>query len=167
MPSRSTCRSTDNKQAAHFFLNRFRKISSVNTVLEALGWPTLEQPRQTCRLLMLYKIQSGLAHCPTLKAKLVPLPSHQRRTHDKQLTLLTTRTQYRGSSFLPKTTRDWNWLPMEVVEAPTLDTFMSKVSNKIITYGIPHPPPPPRTWFFSPRLSRPAQQQTPQLQVPE
>ena len=49
--------------------------------------------------LMLYKIQSGLAHCPTLKAKLVPLPSRQRRTHDKQLTLLTTRTQYRGSSF--------------------------------------------------------------------
>ena len=40
-------------------------------------------------------------HCPTLKAKLVPLPSRQRYTHDKQLTLLTTRTQYRGSSFLP------------------------------------------------------------------
>ena len=50
-------------------------ISSVNNMLEALGWPTLEQRRQTCRLLMLYKIQSGLAHCPTLKAKLVPLPS--------------------------------------------------------------------------------------------
>ena len=41
-------------------------------------------------------------------------------THDKQFTLLTTRTQYRGYSFLPKTTRDWNSLPMEVVEAPTM-----------------------------------------------
>ena len=114
-------------------------------MLEALGWPTLEQRRQTCRLLMLYKIQSGLAHCPTLKAKLVPLPSCQRLAHDKQLTLLTTRTQYRGSSFLPKTIKDWNSLPMKVVEAPTLDAFESRVSNWKTTYRIPtHPPRPPR-----------------------
>ena len=104
---------------------------------------TLEQRCQTCRLLMLYKIQSGLAHCPTLKAKLVPLPSCQWCTHDKQLTLLTTRTQYRGSSFLPKTIRDWNLLPMKVMEAPTLDAFGSRVSNWKTTYNIPPPPPPP------------------------
>ena len=91
--------------AAHFVLNRFRNTLSVNNMLEALGWPTLEQQHQTCRLLMLYIIQSGLAHCPTLKAKLVPLPSRQQHTHDKQRILLTTRTQYRGSSFLPKTIR--------------------------------------------------------------
>ena len=118
------------RRAERFVLNRFRNTSSVNNMLmEALGLPTLEQRRQTCRLLMLYKIQSGLAHCPTLKAELVPLPSRQRRTPDKQLTLLTTRTQYRGSSFLPKTIRDWNSLPMEMVEAPTLDAFVSRVSN--------------------------------------
>ena len=117
------------RRAVRFVLNRFRNTSSVNNMLEALGWPTLEQRRQTCRLLMLYKIQSGLAHCPTVKAKLVPLPSRQRHTHDKQLTLLTARTQYRGSSFLPKTIRDWNSLPMKVVEAPTLDAFKSRVSN--------------------------------------
>ena len=109
-------------------------------MLEALGWPTLEQRRQTCRLLMLYKIQSGLAHCPSLKAKPVPLPSRQRHTHDKQFTLLTTRTQYRGSSFLPKTIRDWNLLPMEVVESPTLDAFGSRVSNWWTTYSNPPPP---------------------------
>ena len=78
---------------------------------------------------MLYKIQSGLAHCPTLKSKLFPLPSRQRLTHDKQFTLLTTRTQYRGSPFLPKTIKDWNSLPMEVVEAPTLDAFVSRASK--------------------------------------
>ena len=117
------------RRAARFVLNRYRNTLSVNNMLEVLGWPTLEQRRQTCRLLMLYKIQSGLAHCPTLKAKLVPLPSCQRLAHDKQLTLLTTRTQYRGSSFLPKTIRDWNLSPMKVVEAPTRDTFESWVSN--------------------------------------
>ena len=65
------------RRAARFVLNQFRNTLSVNNMLEVLGWPTLEQRRQTCRLLMLYKIQSGLAHCPTLKAKLVPLPSRQ------------------------------------------------------------------------------------------
>ena len=121
-------------------------------MLEALGWPTLEHRRQTCRLLMLYKIQSGLAHCPSLKAKPVPLPSRQRHTHDKQFTLLTTRTQYRGSSFLPKTIRDWNLLPMEVVESPTLDAFGSRVSNWWTTYSNPPPPPaspqPPHPFWF-------------------
>ena len=129
------------RRAAHFALSQFRNISSVNNMLEALGWPTLEHWRQTCRLLMLYKIQSGLAHCPTLKAKLVPLPSRQWCTHDKQLTLLTTRTQHRGSSFLPKTIRDWNLLPIKVVGAPTLDAFESRVSNWKTTYSIPPPPP--------------------------
>ena len=94
----------------------------------------------TCRLLMLYKIQSGLAHCPTLKAKLVPRPSRQRRTHDKQLTLLNTRTQYRGSSFFPKTIRDWNSLPMKVVEAPTL----TLLSQGYQTEKLPIVPPPPQ-----------------------
>ena len=32
------------------------------------------------------------------------------------------------SSFLPKTIRHWNSLPMEVVEAPTLDAFVSRAS---------------------------------------
>ena len=65
------------RRAARFVLSRFRNTSSVNKMLEALGWPTLEQRCKTCRLSMLYKIQNGLAHCPTLKAKLVPLPSRQ------------------------------------------------------------------------------------------
>ena len=31
------------RRAARFILNRFRNTSSVNNMLEALGWPTLEQ----------------------------------------------------------------------------------------------------------------------------
>ena len=70
------------------------------------------------RLSMLYKIRSSLAHCPTLEDKTGPPPHHVIDTRDKQFTLLTTRTQYRGSSsFLPKTIRDCNSLPMKVVEA--------------------------------------------------
>ena len=51
------------------------------------------------------------------------------------------------SSFLPKTIRDWNSLPMEVVQAPTLHAFVSRVWNGTITYSI-LPPAPPPSWFF-------------------
>jgi hypothetical protein len=44
-------------------------------MLESLNWPTLERRRQQSRLSMLNKISTGLVHCPSLKAKLIPLPS--------------------------------------------------------------------------------------------
>ena len=97
------------------------------------------------------------------KAKLVPLPSCQQHTHDKQLTLLTTRTQYRGSSFLPKNIRDWNSLPMKVVEAPTFDTFGSRVSNWKMTSSTAPPPPPTLIPFMPDQYYS----EHPQLQAPE
>ena len=59
---------------------------------------------------------------PTLKI-------YQRRTHCQQLSLITTRTLYRGSSFLPRTIRDWNSLSTDAVEATTVDTFVSHASH--------------------------------------
>ena len=34
-----------------------------------------------------------------------------------------------GSLFLPRTIRDWNDLPQEVIEAKTIDTFVSRASG--------------------------------------
>ena len=39
------------------------------------------------------------------------------------------RTQYQQYSFLPRTIRDWNDLPQEVIEAKTIDTFVSRASR--------------------------------------
>eukprot|EP00745_Piridium_sociabile_P028257 TRINITY_DN45450_c0_g1_i15.p1 TRINITY_DN45450_c0_g1~~TRINITY_DN45450_c0_g1_i15.p1 ORF type:complete len:218 (-),score=38.33 TRINITY_DN45450_c0_g1_i15:57-710(-) len=110
------------RRAARFVLNRHRNTSSVSSMLEALDWPTLESRRQKARLSMLHKIRVGLVHCPSLQAKLVPLPSRQRRGHDQQFCLIPSRTKYRGSSFLPRTIRDWNGLTHEALRAVTLDT---------------------------------------------
>ncbi len=110
-------------------LNRYRNTSSVGNMLETLGWPTLQKRRQTSRLTMLHKIHNGLVHCPGLRAKLVPLPPRQRRGHDNQFTLITCRTQYRGSSFMPRTVKEWNQLPQETVSASTVDTFVSRAAQ--------------------------------------
>ena len=106
------------------------------------------EARLAACMLMLYKIQSGLAHCPTLKDKLVPLPSHQRRTNDRQFTLLTTRTQCRGTSILPETIMDWNSLPMEVVEAPPLTLSCQGYQTEQLPTASPYPLVPDLFFLF-------------------
>ncbi len=49
------------RRAACFTLNRYRNRSSVSTVIEELGWTSLEERRKHQRLTMLYKIQNGMA----------------------------------------------------------------------------------------------------------
>ena len=46
-----------------------------------------------------------------------PATPRQRRTYCQQLGLITTRTQYRGDSFSPRTIRDWNSLSVYQVDA--------------------------------------------------
>ena len=110
--------------AACFVLNRYHNTSSVSRMIDQLRWPSLEQRRKTTYLGIMYKIHHGLIHCPIVRSKLVPPPPRQRRTHNQQFYLINTRTQYRGSSFLPKTVRDWNNLPSETAEAATADAFV-------------------------------------------
>ena len=98
-------------------------------MLDSLGWPSLEQRKKNSRLRLMYKIYSGLVECPIIKTQLVPPPLRQRRTHCQQLSLITTRTQYQGGSFLPCTIRDWNSLSIDAVEATTVDTFVSRASH--------------------------------------
>ena len=118
------------RRAARFALNRYRNTSSVGSMLNTLGWPSLRKRRQTARLSMLYKILNGIVHC-NLKEKLIPLPERKRRGHNKQFRLIPARTQYRAASFLPKTIQNWNNLPHEGVEATTNDTFVSLLSEQI------------------------------------
>ena len=44
------------RKAARFVCNDFARLSSVTSMLEHLGWDTLEQRRNQLTLLMLYKI---------------------------------------------------------------------------------------------------------------
>ena len=94
------------RRAARFVPHHYHNTSNVRLMLDSLGWPSLEQRRKTSRLGVMYKIYNGLVQCPIIKTKLVPSPPRQRRTHCQQLSLITTRTQYRDDSFLPRTIRD-------------------------------------------------------------
>ena len=60
---------------------------------------------------MLFKVHHGLVQCPSVKEKLVPLPDRRRRGHDRQFHLVTSRTQYRAASFLPRTVKNCPIIP--------------------------------------------------------
>ena len=62
-----------------------------------------------------------------------PLPAPHPLSHCQQLSLITTRTQYRGGSFSPRTIRDWNSVTLQGVEATTGDTFVSRASHWPVT----------------------------------
>ena len=51
-------------KAARFVCNDFARLSSVTSMLEHLGWNTLEQRRNQLTLLMLYKIINQLMEVP-------------------------------------------------------------------------------------------------------
>ncbi|KAI8511868.1 hypothetical protein Bbelb_109680 [Branchiostoma belcheri] len=118
------------RRAARFVLHRYRNTSSVSAMIDQLQWLSLQARRRNSRLAMLYKMQHGLAcvSCDSLN----PLPAsntRRRRGHSQQYQQLSCRTNYRFNSFLPRTIRDWNPLPEDIIQSPSLATFASKVSN--------------------------------------
>ena len=103
------------------------KIASVKQMLQELDWPSLEQCRRTAQLGMLYKISSGLAavKCPLLKKQ----PPRARRTHTTTFERIPSRADNRLNSFFPRTVRDWNTLPLEMVSCPFIGGFISRVAK--------------------------------------
>ncbi|XP_076439270.1 uncharacterized protein LOC143278120 [Babylonia areolata] len=118
------------RRAARFVMRRFHNTSSPTAMLEELKWPSLQDRRRTARLFMLYKIHNDLVSTEGIKASLRPAPPRRRRGHDQQFTIPPQcRTQDRQQAFLPRTIKDWNKLPQDVVEAKTIDTFVSRASR--------------------------------------
>ena len=68
-------------RAARFTMNNYHNTSSVNTVIDTLGWPTLAERRLKTRLIMFYKITQCLIAIPT--DMLVPSDNRLRKHHSQ------------------------------------------------------------------------------------
>jgi len=114
------------RRAARWVSNRHRQTSCVDSILQSLDWPSLQQRRKRARLDMFYKFHHGLVQ---INSAYLPKPPSSRlssRTNNSCCyTIPSCRTQYRQMSFFPRTIPDWNRLPQEIVTAKSLDTFKS------------------------------------------
>lgn len=99
---------------------RLVSIESLNT---EVNWETLEQRRYNHRLILFYKIKHGIA--PEYLSASIPDQSNTRYNlrNSNDITGILARTTLYFNSFFPSTIREWNNLPLEIRNLPTLTMF--------------------------------------------
>ena len=111
-------------RAARFVKSRYSRYSSVSDMPDVLGWTPLSQRRQEARLILFYKIISGLAQVP-FEGVLVEVYKDTRRKHNIKFRQIGHTTSQYGQSFFPKTISAWNGLAF--AKAPSLAVFKSNL----------------------------------------
>ena len=116
------------RRAARYTLNRYHNTSSVTEMLQELNWDTLELRRKRSRLKMLYKMHNSLVDV-NYHQYLIPAGRQSRHLHKYAYKVPASLTNYHQFSFFPRTVRDWNSLPLAVVEAKSVSSFLDHMSN--------------------------------------
>ena len=119
------------RRAARFVKNtpyrRSENPTSVTAFVEELGWDSLQNRRLHSRLTMFYRVTQGLVEIPP---QYHPKPHPQLKStkcHPKQFQRHQTEVNAYTYAFLPRTIKDWNALPWDVVAAESLGTFKQRL----------------------------------------
>ena len=126
------------RRAARWAVNRYERKASVTQMLAELKWHTLEQRRIHSRLVMLFKIFHGLALVQhnSLSHATNSSTRHSRNTNQYTYTPFQPRTNYFKYSFFPHTVSQWNSLPLNILEAPTVEVFKARLLQAAATRAI-------------------------------
>ena len=95
-----------------------------------LGFPSLEYRRERADVIQVYKIMNGLDKVD--RQKLFPLAnerSQQLRGNIHKIMKTRSRTELRRSVFSQRVVDSWNSLPDDVVTAPSLNAFKSRLNK--------------------------------------
>ena len=116
--------------------------SNINSMYEDLGWVSLSRRRLIHRLTLFYKITNNMT--PQYLADIVPPTVGDRQIYNLRsrdnITQIHAQKQRYTKSFFPATIREWNSLPMEIRNSPTLCTFKTRLLKHF-------PPPVKHIWF--------------------
>ena len=110
------------RHAARFVKAYYDRTSSVTTMLNELGWDTLQERRQQAKATMFYRIVYGLVYVPTTPF-LIPSTVSATRGHSMKVLVPQSSVNAHMYSFFLSTTRIWNQLPQQVVLAPSLEAY--------------------------------------------
>lgn len=102
--------------------------ASKTNLYKETGLLPLSRRRKLHRLLMLYKMLHGLA--PPYLSNLLPVNrDHPYQLRQHQITPFRCRTEVFQRSFLPATIREWNDLPPEIQNKPSIAAFKYALLN--------------------------------------
>ncbi|XP_072030575.1 uncharacterized protein [Amphiura filiformis] len=116
------------RRAARFVMRDYHRTSSVSNMLRQLNWPTLQQRRDTSKLVMLYKSYYGLVDIPPCHLVLL---SSRTRGHNLRFVIPRASILVYQHAFFPSTIRMWNALPASLVTAPSCEAFRGGLTNII------------------------------------
>ena len=124
------------------------KLVSLNKIYTETGWDTLKERRRKHKLILFYKMNSGLA--PDYLSSLVPENVAQLVNYNLRNSNNTRRiqckTQLYAKSFLPSSIQEWNKLPQEIKCSSSLRCFKSNLNLNVIK-------PPKNFYFYTNRKS--------------
>ena len=111
------------RRSARFVLNDYARLSSVTSMIQKLGWPTLKQRRDNTNIIMLYKIIHNIVHINY--SDVLIENTNPTRGHSQRFLVPRTKINAYHYSFFPSTIRKWNILPDCVISSPNIDLFIS------------------------------------------
>jgi len=127
-------------QAARFATKKYGRTDSVTAMRRELGWNTLQERRFVQRQSLMYKAHNQLTQYtlpPYCKAPARPLKSHHQYSYQN----IRARHDPYLYSYLPRTLRIWSILPTDLVCAPSIECFKSRIVVAINTGIIVVMPP--------------------------
>ena len=115
------------RRCARYVNGNFDRTSSVASLLNCLSWPTLEEGRRLYRLAVMYHILHNQVdiHWQSFLTK----TSSCTRGHSCRFFVPFCKNHVYASSFFHRTSKDWNNLIFDPADAPSLDTFTSKLRD--------------------------------------
>ena len=116
------------RRAARWTTSNYDYRSSVTSMIENLGWRTLEQRRSDARLCLFYRIVYGLVAVP-IPDYIQPKTWTSKNCHSMTFRQIHTHRNFYKYSFFPLAIVQWNALPESVVCLPTLDAFKEEVGK--------------------------------------
>ena len=116
------------RRAARYATNRYHNTSSVTSMIEHLGWESLESRRIKAQLTLFFKVTNDLVDIPASKY-LTPYKAATRATHSTRFRLPSISTNYYKFSFFPRTIPVWNKLSATIAEAQSLASFKRGLSS--------------------------------------
>ena len=111
------------RKAARFCLRNYKPMVSVTGMLKDIGWDTLEIRRKKARLTMMYKMSHNLLDM-NLEDHLIPhTETRKRSSHSFKFRVPRIKKDVYKFSYFPKTIKEWNELPENVVISDSVELF--------------------------------------------
>jgi hypothetical protein len=116
-------------QKDKYSVERVVSLESVTGMLKDLGWDILEIRRKKARLTMMYKMSNNLLDT-NLEDHLIPhTETRTRGSHSFKFRVPRIKKDVYKFSYFPKTIKEWNELPENVVISDSVELFKSNLND--------------------------------------